>query len=74
MAPYRRGWVLAQSMDDFSPGMSLATAANFTNTSPLNNENVYGTSAVAWADLDQAGSPVTLSYGQQGDAPAGRCR
>ena len=56
-------------MDDLSPGMTQATLAIFKNTSPLSNENVYGTSVVAWADLDQAGSAVTLSYAPQGGGP-----
>jgi hypothetical protein len=56
----------AQSLDDLSPGGSVATAPEFTNTSPLDNENVYGSAVVAWADLTQPHTAVALSYGAQG--------
>ena len=59
----------SQSMDDFGPGASIATPPAFTNTSPLDNENVYGSSVVAWADLvNHPNTTVKLSYGPQGEA------
>jgi hypothetical protein len=59
----------AHAMDDFGPGATIATPPTFTNTSPLDNENVYGPSVIAWGDLlNQPNTPVRLSYGPQGEA------
>jgi hypothetical protein len=59
---------MAQSRDDLSPGATLTTPATVLNTSPLEGENVYGTSVVAFADVDQASAPVALSFGPRGGA------
>ncbi len=55
-----------QVRDDASPGATMTTPAVVSNTSPLEGENVYGTSVVAYADVDQPAAPVALSFGPRG--------
>ena len=57
---------LAQSLDDFSGGLTSTTPPSIANTSPLDGENVYGTSVVAFADVDQTTAPVALSFAPRG--------
>jgi hypothetical protein len=51
-----------QSSDDLSPGATVVTPPSFTATSPLDGENVYGPSVVAFADLGHDAA-VAMSYG-----------
>jgi hypothetical protein len=59
-----------QTLDDFSPGATTASPATFTDTSPLDGENVYGTSAVAFADLVPSTPTVALSFNPQSGGAA----
>ena len=58
----------AQSLDDLSGGLTATTPPSMLNVSPLDGENVYGTSVVAFADVDQTAAPVALSFGPRGGA------
>lgn len=60
-------YFLLTQLDEFSPSSTTSSPATFTDTSPLDNENVYGPSVVAFADLDSR-VPVALSYGTDGPA------
>jgi len=59
---------LVNVRDELSPGTTTTTPAMVANTSPLDGENVYGSSVIAFADVDQAASPVALSFGPRGGA------
>jgi Collagen triple helix repeat (20 copies) len=56
----------AQSIDDLSGGLTATTSASIVNVSPLDGENVYGPSVVAFADVDQTAAPVALAFGPRG--------
>jgi hypothetical protein len=58
----------AQSQAELSPGVTMTTPAAVIDTSPLDGENVYGASAVAFSDVDQPTAPVALSFGPRGGA------
>lgn len=60
--------LLLIALDDFSPGATTVTPDSFAGTSPLEGENVYGTSVLAYADVGRPSSVVALAYGPRGGA------
>lgn len=56
------GYGPIQSADELSPGSTSTTPPSISHTSPLDGENVYGPSVVAYADPSSA-ARVALAYG-----------
>jgi Collagen triple helix repeat (20 copies) len=55
-------------LDDLGPGATTVTPATFGEVSPLNGENVYGPSIVAYAATAPDSASVALRYGIEGSA------
>jgi hypothetical protein len=54
---------LVIAMDDLSTGATTVSPSVFANTSPLDGENVFSASIMAFADASPPGASVALFYG-----------